>query len=152
MNMLNKIKLCVRILRSKPGGLYHHAFRELPPADGDEMQELMNSQLLEIVTVFSTHGHSGFSAGYAANLIDKLLRYKPIGPLTGADSEWNQVADDMWQNRRCSHVFKGPDGRAYDINGKVFREPSGACFTNSESRVYVAFPYVPTTEYVDVVR
>jgi len=49
-------------------------------------------------------------------------------------------------------VFKDETGEAYDINGKVFREPSGSCYTSFESRVPVTFPYTPTTEYVDVVE
>ena len=45
--------------------------------------------------------------------------------------------------------------RAYDISGRVFREPNGSCWTgslneNMSSTVDVEFPYVPKTEYVDV--
>ncbi len=59
--------------------------------------------------------------------------------------------DGMWQNKRCFRVFKdSKDGPVYDIEGKVFREPDGACFTNGDSRVAVVFPYTPTREYVDV--
>jgi len=47
-------------------------------------------------------------------------------------------------------VFKDADGRAYDIDGRVFREPNGCCYTSSDSRVYITFPYRPKTEYVDV--
>lgn len=54
------------------------------------------------------------------------------------------------QNKRCSHVFKDKDGNAYDIDGKVFREPDGCCFTSKDSFVPVTFPYTPKTEYVDV--
>lgn len=150
MEMLNRIKLCWRILRAKPGNLYSHALRELPPAGDDEMQALMNRGLLELVLVFSTHGHSGFSASYATSMLEKLLRYKPLRPLTGEDDEWVEVSDGMWQNNRCSHVFKDAERGAYDIDGKVFREPSGATYTSRESHTTVAFPYWPTTEYVDV--
>lgn len=119
-------------------------------ADGaDEMQNHMNEHILKMVQVFADEGHSGFSASYAVAVLEKLLRFEPLSPLTGADDEWNEVGEGVFQNRRCSHVFL-EDGQAYDIEGKIFREPSGVCFTSRDSRVPVAFPYTPSREYVDV--
>lgn len=149
MNIKNKLYLCYRILKQKPGNLTSHAECELPKSH-DEMQESMNRHLKEMVFVFSTYGHSGFSASYSRQMLNLLLEYKPIGPLTGGPSEWCEVGHDMWQNNRCGSVFKGVDGRAYNIDGRVFREPSGASYTTSDSRVYIEFPYTPHTEYVDV--
>lgn len=153
MNIWQRLKLCWRILREKPGNLMAHAERELPPDDGDAMNALMNRCLLEVVLVFSTQGHSGFSAGFAISRLEKLLRFEPLGPLTGEPSEWTEVGPGTFQNNRCSRVFKDAgrfNGQAYDIEGRVFREPNGACFTNRDSCVLVTFPYVPKTEYVDV--
>lgn len=153
MKIKQRLALCWRILRAKPGNLLSHAERELPKADDDEMQALMNDQLKELILVFSTHGHSGFSASLARGCLDKLLGYQPLGPLTGEPSEWNEVSDGVFQNNRCSHVFKRNDrfdGQAYDIEGKVFREPSGACYTNSDSFTPILFPYTPARVYVDV--
>lgn len=153
MKLTERLALCWRILRAKPGNLLAHAERELLPPNGDEMQALMNQQLREMLLVFSTHGHSGFSASYARGALDKLLAYKPLRPLTGEPDEWHEVGNGVWQNRRCGRVFKDESkfgGQAYDIDGRVFREPSGACFTSRDSRVLVTFPYTPHTEYVDV--
>ena len=153
MKPIDKLNLCWRILRSKPGGLYAHALSELPPTNGDEMNALMNRNLLELVTVFGTQGHSGFSAGYARAILDKLLRFDPLGPLTGEPTEWVEVGPGVFQNNRCSRVFKQADrfgGQAYDIDARVFREPSGTCYTNVDSMLPIVFPYTPTTEYVDV--
>lgn len=152
MNLRQRLALCARVLRAKPGNLLAHTRRELLPANGDEMQEAMNNGLEELVLVFSTQGHSGFSASYAVNALEKLLRYEPLRPLTGAPDEWNEVGNGVWQNKRCSRIFCDESrygGAAYDINGKVFREPSGSCFTNKESHTLIYFPYTPTTEYVD---
>lgn len=119
-------------------------------ADGaDGMQNLMNEHILKMVQVFADEGHSGFSASYAVAVLEKLLRFEPLSPLTGSDDEWNEVGEGVLQNRRCSHVFF-EDGQAYDIEGKVFREPSGVCFTSRDSRVPVTFPYTPSREYIDV--
>lgn len=153
MKLLDRLALCARILRAKPDNLMAHAQRELPPAKGDDMQAEMNRGLLELVLVFSTHGHSGFSAGYACSALEKLLRFQPLGPLTGEPDEWFDHGDGVLQNIRCSHVFKQPDrfnGQAYDIAGRIFREPSGACYTSSDSFVPITFPYTPKREYVEV--
>ena len=153
MKLAQRLSLCWRILRAKPGNLLNHANRELPPDGDDEMQTLMNQGLRELILVFSTHGHSGFSAAYARHSLDLLLQFKPLRPLTGEPSEWVEVSKGVMQNNRCGTVFKQSDrfdGQAYDIDGKVFREPGGACYTNSDSFVPVVFPYTPKTEYVDV--
>lgn len=123
------------------------AFPEL-----DKIQDAMGEHVADMVAMFGLEDHSGFSASYARQYIDKALRFEPFSALTGQDSEWGEPfsCDGTRQNKRCSHVFKGAEGRAYDINGRVFRETDGACFTNKDSRVYVVFPYHPTTEYVDV--
>lgn len=118
----------------KPDGLY-----------GD----MMGRAVLNMMKLFSMEGHSGMSASLATGLFKKLARFEPLMPLTGENNEWTEVSEGRWQNKRCSRVFKDKDGRAYDIEGRVFREPSGACYTSGESRVYISFPYTPTTEYVD---
>jgi len=59
------------------------------------------------------------------------------------------VSDGLWQNNRCSHVFKDADG-AWDIDGKIFTDPQGCSYTNRDSRVMIEFPYVPKREYVNV--
>lgn len=111
----------------------------------------MREHILKMVEVFSDEGHSGFSASYAAAILEKLLRFQPISPLTGEDSEWNLISEveRLYQNKRCSHVFKS-NGKAYDLNGKVFIQENGSAYTSADSRVDVTFPYTPKTEYVKV--
>jgi hypothetical protein len=128
--------------------------------DGDEMNSAMRKHILHMVEEFSKEGHSGFSASYAIQCLEKILRFEPLSPLTGEDSEWVDVAEQMghtvWQNKRCSRVFKDETG-AYDIDAKVFwdwytdenGEKHKSYFTSRDSRVYIEFPYVPKTEYVE---
>ena len=104
----------------------------------------------EVVKVIDSQQHSGGSIMMVAGILGKLIRYEPLTPLTGADDEWVEVSDSLWQNRRCGRVFKGDDGIAYDIEAIVFCEPDGGCYTSRDSRMYVTFPYIPTTEYVNV--
>ncbi len=118
---------------------------------------------LELLKVFSEQGHSGMSAPYAVALFEKLALWKPIAPLTGEDDEWNEVGESTWQNRRNSVVFKGEDGQAYWIEGRVFWEwathpeiddgkPFKSYYTSRESRVNITFPWTQPdqSEYVFV--
>ncbi len=134
--------------------LVEHAKRELqavgysvdsPP---DDANGWVTQNILELIRVFADQGHSGFSASYVVSAFEKLASFEPLCPLTGDESEWVEVADGIYQNARCSRVFR-ENGEAYDINGKVFREKDGGSFTSIDSRVPVEFPYTPKTEYVD---
>lgn len=111
--------------------------------------DMMGHAVMNMVKLFAEEGHSGMSAGIAIQLFQKVANFEPLMPLTGEDDEWEEVGPKVWQNKRCSTVFKEEDGRAYNIEGRIFRDPDGACFTNRDSRVYVTFPYTPTREYVD---
>lgn len=113
---------------------------------------MLGDAVMKMIKVFADEGHSGYSANMAVTIFEKVARFEPLTPLTGADDEWNEVAEGEWQNRRCSHVFKDADGRAYDSRGRIFRDPDGGCYVGQGSRVYIEFPYTPTSEYVDVPR
>jgi hypothetical protein len=125
----------------------------------DDMNIAMRKHILHMIEEFSEEGHSGFSAQYAISILSKLLKYEPLTPLTGDDSEWVDVSEmngnTLYQNKRSGRVFKDNDG-AYDIEGKVYwdwftDEETGekykSYYTGRESRVPVEFPYVPTTVY-----
>lgn len=115
----------------------------------DEMQDAIEKCVLDLISLFAGQGHSGSSAPYVIGIVEKLMQFEPLTPLTGADDEWCEVTEGTFQNKRCPHVFK-ENGEAYDIDGIVFRDPDGSCFTSRDSRVPVTFPYVPKTEYRDV--
>jgi hypothetical protein len=128
------------------------------------------------VDAFGESGQSGGSAPFIAgcinNTLKKLLAFQPLSPITGEDSEWNDVTclgnDTVFQNNRCSHVFKGANGIAYDIDGYAFwhwadrplyEDEEGypgttkykTCFTSNMSRKLVEFPYkVPERIEIEV--
>jgi len=135
---------------------FEHAEREFRAAKwktdegfDDEMQKMICNNVLDLLRVFASQGHSGSSAPYAINMFKKLAFFEPLVPLTGEDSEWNEIGTGKYQNNRCSHVFKD-GGNAYDIDGKVFICPSGGCYTSKDSHVPVTFPYTPKTVYINV--
>lgn len=147
-NIVERMK---RWYRRPKSNLVEHAKREMEIAKlgGTLYDGMLPEAVLEIIKVFSKQGHSGMSASIVTSVVEKLMRFEPLSPLTGENEEWNEVGEGMYQNRRCSHVFKNGEG-AYDIQGKVFRDPDGGCYTNGKSHVPVIFPYIPETEYVDV--
>jgi hypothetical protein len=135
------------------GNLELHAKKEMEIAGlfdkGSAYDGLLGPAVMKMIKVFADEGHSGYSARMAVDIFEKVARFEPLTPLTGTDDEWHEVGPGVYQNVRCSHVFK-ENGQAYDIDGRIFREPNGSCFTNVESRTPVTFPYTPTREYVDV--
>jgi len=137
-------------------GLVEHAKQECAfMLDGDEMNEAMYRHLIHMVEEFSKEDHSGFSASYAISCLNKLFNYEPLGPLQGTDDEWVNVSESgevLFQNNRCSRVFKDGNGNAWDIDGKVFVEPDGLSYTSRESHVQITFPYTPKTDYVQVLK
>lgn len=134
--------------------LVEYAKRELKAAElldsDDEMDALMATCVLQLVEAFSKQEHSGFSAGYCLHLFKQLASFKPLVPLSGNDDEWMEVGEGMWQNKRAATVFKAADGKAYDLDAVVYREPSGATFTKGGERHYIEFPYTPTTKYINL--
>ena len=149
----------------------NHALREFTAAGWlkngeycDEMQQLMCEQVIELLNLFDEHGHSGSSAPYAIELFSKLAKFEPIVPLTGEDFEWNEVGDNVFQNNRCSHVFKSADrfdGQPYDIAAVIFYdwytdketgEQRKSYFTCYESAQPITFPYTPERVYRERVK
>jgi hypothetical protein len=120
----------------------------------DNMQEMICRHVIKLLNAFYGEGHSGSSAHYTIDLFEKLAKFQPIAPLTGGDGEWMNVGNDMWQNLRCSNVFKNDAGDAYDVDGIIFWEWAGTkddqyklYYTNKESHTKVTFPYYPKSEY-----
>lgn len=133
--------------------LVKHAKKEFKilgwPGD-DDIQEMMCDNLLELLQVFSDQGHSGFSANYCLKYFDQLAHFNPISPLTGESWEWREISDGQYQNKRDGTVFM-KNGQAYWIEGRIFRDPSGFCFTSIESHVNIEFPWTkPEPKIIDI--
>jgi len=146
------------------------------PDDRPLVEEFI-PEILALVKKFRKSGQSGGSAPYTAgaisNVVRKLCLQEPICPITGIKSEWNDCTsygseqandeDIMYQNNRCSALFKdGKNGKPYYIDAIVFTGQLGCSFTGSatlndgtklSSSQYVKeFPWEPKTFYVDVIE
>lgn len=133
-----------------------YAKTELAKLDHDEdgIQDLMDECILDLLNIFSKQRHSGFVAYYCLSAFNRLANFKPLTPLTGEDDEWEEVEPELYQNKRYSSVFKrGKDGKAYNINGKVFSDDNGETWYYSKySRIYIDFPYTVPESPEEVIR
>jgi hypothetical protein len=97
--------------------LVEHARRELELVGED--QETIDG-LLRVVQAFSDMGHSGGSASVAIPMLNELLSYRNLMPLTDDPSEWFHHGEDVagrpggvWQNIRNSEAFSNDGGKTY---------------------------------------
>jgi len=118
--------------------LVEHAKKELELAglldkDSDYAGQ-MGEAVLKMIQAFAAEGHSGGSAQMAIQIFETLVRFQPLAPLTGADDEWFDHGNGVFQNKRLGSVFKDPrfhDGKlAFDIDAP-------------EPRAAISFPYSP---------
>lgn len=109
---------------------------------GEAYNDWATKAILDLIELFSSQGHSGFTAPYVINAFSRLAMFKPLSPLTGEDDEWDDVVDSLLQNKRYPSVFKDKDGIAYNTEGKVFSDDGEVWYTNRNSRVNITFPYV----------
>lgn len=113
---------------------------------GEPYNDFATKAILDLIELFDSQEHSGFSAAYVRNAFNRLADFKPLSPLTGEDDEWNETRPGHFQNKRYSAVFKNADGTAYNIDGKVFTDDGKIWYTRKESKVNVTFPYVVPDE------
>ena len=108
-------------------------------------QKAINDDILDIIKLFSSQGHSGFSAGYSLNILKRLLDCKPLSAITGDEDEWEQLnysPDLAYQNKRCPSLFRDADGKVYNVEARIFSDDNGHTWYNcKESREYVELPY-----------
>lgn len=113
--------------------LARHARYELERAgffdEDSDYGGAIGQAVMELVYVFSEQGHSGFSAPYVLDLFTKVASYKTITDITSDASEWSEVSENLWQNKRRSSSFSHDGGKTwYDIddaslnNGAVWKD------------------------------
>jgi len=127
-------------------------------------------EIIALCNKFGQSGQSGGSAPYVAGAIcstlKKLLSFTPIAPITGEDDEWFSPTDQVFQNSRCSALFKDSkdNSSAYYLDAITWKGDtpgeSGNDWDNfsgwvegiSSSQYIKEFPFIPKTFYIDVTR
>lgn len=130
-------------------------------------------EIINLCKKFASSGQSGGSAPYTiyaiTKAIENLCNQNPISPITGDEDEWVDMSDysrddTVYQNYRCSGIFKDSSGKVKYIDAIVWKgEKQYDTFTGSvyiddkdfkliRSSQIVKFPFFPKTFYIDVVR
>lgn len=115
-----------------------------------EIQESANQDILEIINIIRKQHHSGHSISYIMNIVNRLVKFLPLSPLTGEDNEW--VNDDFnngfKQNKRCPNVFKdSKTGICTDIDKIIVSDNGGySWWSSGEFDKTITFPYLPPNE------
>lgn len=84
-------------------------------ADSD-YDGMIGPAALDIVKVFAEQGHSGYSAALVTSIVEKLMRWQPLTPITSDPDEWMDLSGHempMWQNRRDCAAFSRDGGKTW---------------------------------------
>lgn len=98
--------------------LVDHARRELELI-GEE--SWIADNIVEMVKIFSSAGHSGSSAEVTRDILHRLLGYEALTDLTDDPDEWERLppeqwpveGETIWQNNRDSRAFSHDGGKTY---------------------------------------
>jgi len=97
--------------------LVEHAKRELALLDNDEP---FNDCIIKAVEAFAAYGHSGGSASVGIYILNDLLQFKELSPLTNDPEHWVHHTEEVWgepggiwQSSRCAEAFSNDGGKTY---------------------------------------
>lgn len=119
---------------------------KIPSVSAYEMQKEMSKDVLQLIEKMSKQGHSGFSANILIGYFKQLAEYRPLTELQGTEEEWNDVRDNLQQNKRCSAIFRknGDNKTAHYNNGYYYSDNYGeSWYSCRESSKKISFPCAP---------
>lgn len=97
--------------------LVEHAYLELASAGNDSE---FNEGIIKVISAFAECGHSGGSASVAIPIINKLLNFQNLTPLTNNPNDWIHHPENIWgspggvwQNRRNPDALSIDGGKTY---------------------------------------
>lgn len=97
--------------------LVDHARRELERVESDPW---IIEGMVKVVQAFADMGHSGGSAMVCIPMLNDLLQFKNLSPLTDDPEEWIDQTEmtatpnvSLWQSKRNSEAFSLNRGKTY---------------------------------------
>lgn len=96
--------------------LVTHARRELELLG---VEKEMVDHVCKVVEAFAEYGHSGGSASWTIHILNELLQFNNLTPLTNDPKEWNNVGDGVWQSARNSEAFSQDGGKSYYLLSEI---------------------------------
>lgn len=130
-------------------------YKDLPKEELDGPNTWIRENIIDLLAVLGTQGHSGGSIGYALSRFTQLAKFKALSPIIDVPETWGEcyhVGPEEQQNfqcRRMSSVFKevSKDGtiRYTDIDSVVYQEEgTDYYFTRgSTDDTVITMPYIP---------
>lgn len=114
---------------------------------------IINKNILNIIDKFLEQGYIGSCDKHSLSIVERLIHFKPITPLTGKDDEWVGYVynkdQTTYRNKRCPSVFKYVDSvgnieSIEDADSTIVSDNGGITwFSNKRFRKSVTFPYLP---------
>jgi hypothetical protein len=92
-----------------------------------DYEGMLGEAVMDLIELFASQGHSGFSAAMTVDLFDRLASYKPLTELTDNPDEWNDVSEFQggkpgWQSTRSPSCFSNDGGKTYwDIDEDYYK-------------------------------
>lgn len=110
-------KVALKKPKQEENNLLSHARKELELLK--EEPETIEAYL-RVIQAFRDMGHSGSSATVSIPVINALLLFKNLTPLTDDPDEWMHISanvwdsqSDIWQSKRCPDAFSTDGGKTY---------------------------------------
>lgn len=91
-------------------GLIQHARSELAIVGEDED---VIEWYIRVIKEFASFGHSGTSAEYTTRVLERLLRYQHLTPITSDPQYWREAAEGVWQSTRNPEYFSNDGGQTF---------------------------------------
>lgn len=159
------VALSLRIIRWAAGdsNMVAHAKREfailyadLPPEDMEGPNIWIRDNIVDLLAVLATQGHSGGSIGYCVSNFKRLALLNPMSPIEDTPESWgdayhvDEEGTSHFQCRRLSSLFKEvyADGTItfHDLDAVIYQDEGtdsyyGRGGMNDDS--LVTMPYYP---------
>ena len=131
----------------------------LEDKDADDYANGCYRSALKAFKSLCEDGHSGMSIGFTLNILNRLVKGKPLTSIKGTDEEWEEVERDekleAYQNKRYFGLFKNvyADGKVVyrDVNrtivyydGEETGFHSGHASKIVDELYPITLPYMPT--------
>ena len=131
----------------------------------DEPDKWIQEGTYKLLDIFYKQNHTEETSNLVLEYFYKLSMFKPLMPIMCTDDEWNNISEsmggeNMYQNNRCSAVFKNNDEKPYYLDAIVWKNQNGSTYTGSvfnsknekiTSSQIIKIPFIPKTFYVNVI-
>jgi hypothetical protein len=92
----------------------------------ESLSDVKDPDILKVLTPIIRHANDPVKTCEYIKVLNALLDFRPLTPLTGEESEWMEVGKNMYQNTRCASVFRNTlfpkEKQCYDLDHPYGRD------------------------------